>query len=380
VAPVVGGLMLAANWSMPAVFVAAMVAPLSAGAAIVALRWLAGREAAAPTAPAILTQRDDGIERGAPPATGIVGLEEMVFGTDEIETCTAFFADVGLDKVEGGKTGAEFAIAGENSRVRLRRTGDGGLPPALAGASGPSLREIVWGVSGKDELATIAAEMARDRDVVEDADGRLHVIGPDGMALAFKVSEARFPTQPLITPQSGRVDLRLGRSYARPLPCHLGHVGLFSPDYAAAAKFYVDRLGFRVSDGIKDFGVFMRGTGSIDHHNLFLIKRDKPGLNHWNMRLSDVDELGTGLTYLERRGWRPVWGIGRHYYGSHMFGFVDNPAGSFLEFTCDEDYILDSDKWQPQELDPRVTPMTFWGGGPPQELLTGTKHAKPIRE
>jgi AAHS family 4-hydroxybenzoate transporter-like MFS transporter len=378
VGPVVGGLLLSYDWSMRSVFLAAMTPPLSAGIAILLLKRIAAAAEAAPAAPAILPTRDHSdIERGSPPRMGIVGLEEMVFGVDEIDTCAAFFSDVGLDKVAGGKSGADFAVPGEGSQLRLRRIGDTALPRPLE--NGSSLREIVWGVAGKSELAAIAAELSRDRDVTEDAQGRLHVIGPDGVALAFKLTEARFPTQPLITPQSSRVDLRLGRSYARPLPCHLGHVGLFSPDIDAAAKFYADRLGFRISDRIKDFGVFLRGPGSIDHHNLFLIKRESPGLNHWNMRLADVDELGTGLTYLERRGWRPVWGIGRHYYGSHMFGFVDNPAGSFLEFTCDEDYILDDSKWQPQELDPRVTPMTFWGGAPPHELLTGAKHAKPGR-
>ena len=56
-----------------------------------------------------------------------------------------------------------------------------------------------------------------------------------------------------------------------------------------------------------------------------------------------------------------------------MFGFFDNPAGSYLEFTCDEDYILDDAMWQPIEVDPRLKPITLWGGMLPPEVLAGEK-------
>jgi catechol 2,3-dioxygenase-like lactoylglutathione lyase family enzyme len=264
-------------------------------------------------------------------------------------------------------------VPGEGSQVHVRREGDASLRPAWA--AGETLREVTWAVSDADALRAIGDELSKDRGVKQDAQGRLLVNGPFGMPLAFQVTQARHVNQPRQVPGSGRVDARLEVAYERPTPSHLGHVGLFCPDINEAAAFY-ERLGFRISDRITEFGVFLRSPATIDHHNVFFIKRDQPGLNHLNFRLADVDELGTGTTFLERRGWRPVWGLGRHFYGSHMFSFFDNPCGSYLEFTCDEDYIMDDSRWTPVEYDPRLKPMTLWGGMPPKELYLGEK---PVR-
>ncbi|HXQ49750.1 MAG TPA: MFS transporter [Stellaceae bacterium] len=370
--PIVGGIFMARGWDLRAVFLAAVVPPLCAGTAILVLRRVVDvpgeivsgsvRVEPAPAAPPPASSSPR--PRGA-----IVGLEAVLFGVDDVATCATFFADVGLERREGGRTGARFAIAGEDTIIDLRERRDPGLPPPVA--PGESLREIVWGVSDRDALGLIAGELARDRDVREDADGRICVIGPDNFPLAFQVTRARHVAAPPVTPAVSRVNGRI-RGYERPTPSHLGHVGLFSSDIEATARFY-ERLGFRLSDRITEFGLFLRGTGSIDHHNLFAIKRDKPGLNHLNLRLADVDELGTGMSFLERRGWRPVWGMGRHFFGSHMFGFFDNPAGSYLEFTCDEDFILDDNQWQPMELDARTTPITMWGPMLPDEVFKGEK-------
>jgi catechol 2,3-dioxygenase-like lactoylglutathione lyase family enzyme len=318
----------------------------------------ASRPSAAPRAVAAL-----GAKRG------IVGIDSVLFAVDDVSHCASFLTDIGLERQHVGKDGAVFSVSGEQSQVRLLRHDDAAVPAPWA--KGDSLRQVVWGVSDKDALRAIADELSKDRDVKEDAEGRLLVTGPFGMPLAFEVSHAKHVIEPVVSPSSGRVDSRIP-THDRAQPSHLGHVGMFCPDIEEAAAFY-GRLGFRISDRITEFGVFLRSPATIDHHNVFFIKRDQPGLNHLNFRVADVDELGTGTTYLERRGWRPVWGLGRHYYGSHMFSFFDNPCGSYLEFTCDEDYILDDSKWQPVEYDPRLKPMTLWGGMPPKELYMGEK-------
>jgi AAHS family 4-hydroxybenzoate transporter-like MFS transporter len=370
--PIVGGIFMAMGMDLRAIFLATMAPPICAGLAILVLRRVvADTEDKADPTPKIEPRPITSVAatKTTPPRGAILGLESVVFGTEDIETCTAFFTDIGLEKQESGKTGASFAVPGEGTTIQLRRGDDSAS--SYSQQPGESLREIVWGVSDRDALQTIAGELSRDRDVTEEKDGRIRLLGPDGLPISFQVTQARHIVQPPITPGVSRLNNRI-HGYERLAPSHLGHVGLFSSDIEATAKFY-QRLGFRISDRITEFGLFLRGTGSIDHHNLFVIQRDKPGLNHLNLRLADVDELGTGMSYLERRGWRPVWGMGRHYFGSHMFGFFDNPAGSYLEFTCDEDYILDDSQWQPSELDARTTPITMWGGMLPDEVFKGEK-------
>ncbi len=370
--PLVGGLLVAGGADLRTVFLAAIVPPLAAGLAILVLkRVVAGADAlkdTPTTLPQPRTAAPAAVSAGPMPRGAIVGLEAVEFAVEDVETCAAFFDDVGLHKREGGRAGASFLIPGENTQVQVRRAGDPGLAPQWQ--AGETLRRIVWGVGDRGALDLIGKELARDRDVRESS-GALHVTGPNGLALTFQVSAASHAATPPVTPASSRLNSRIA-GYDRPAPSHLGHVGLFTPDIEADARFY-QRLGFRISDRITEFGLFLRGTGSIDHHNLFLIQRERPGLNHLNLRLADVDELGTGMSFLERRGWRPVWGMGRHLFGSHMFGFFDNPAGSYLEFTCDEDYIIDDNAWQPVDIDPRTTPITMWGGMLPDEMLTGEK-------
>jgi AAHS family 4-hydroxybenzoate transporter-like MFS transporter len=373
--PLVGGALVAGGAGLRTVFLAAIVPPLVAGLTIVVLKRVVANAEALKDAPATALPQPRATAPAAtpaqPPRGAIVGIEAVEFAVDDVETCAAFFGDVGLAKRDGGRTGASFSVPGENTMVHVRRAGDPGLAPSWQ--PGETLRRVVWGVADRAALDVIGRELARDRNVRE-ADGALHVTGPNGLALTFQVTMARHVATPPVTPAVSRLNSRIA-GYDRAAPSHLGHVGLFTPDFEADARFY-QRLGFRISDRITDFGLFLRGTGSIDHHNLFLIKRDRAGLNHLNLRVADVDELGTGMSYLERRGWRPVWGMGRHLFGSHMFGFFDNPAGSYLEFTCDEDYILDDNAWQPVDIDPRTTPITMWGGMLPDEMLKGEKPSR----
>src|SRR5215470_18951798 len=53
-------------------------------------------------------------------------------------------------------------------------------------------------------------------------------------------------------------------------PLKLGHVAFVVPDPRAAAEFYQRVLGFRVSDWIEDFFVFLRCNP--DHHTVNFIK------------------------------------------------------------------------------------------------------------
>jgi catechol 2,3-dioxygenase-like lactoylglutathione lyase family enzyme len=295
----------------------------------------------------------------------IVGLEAVRYGVDDIGTAARFFSDFGLETRESGDSGATLAVAGEGTRVELRKTGDASLPEAVE--AGPTLREIVWAVSDKAALQQVAAELTRDRKVSEDADGRIRVIGPGGFGLAFEVTKAKRETAPpdrSVHPANERL-----RGYERAAPDHLGHMGVYTPNIEEMAEFY-KRLGFTVSDVIKGAGIFVRAPGSINHHNLLIARRPAGGMQHLSFRVADIDELGVGMTQLMMKGWKRLWGPGRHRPGSDMFVFFQNPAGATIEYHCDEDFIVDVAKWTPREFEPRG--ISHWGGPPPAEMVGGS--------
>ena len=104
----------------------------------------------------------------------------------------------------------------------------------------------------------------------------------------------------------------------------------------------MDRLGFKLTESIKDLGFFMRCGASHDHHNLFLENRGNNfGFQHIAYQVQDFDEVLRCGTKMEDCGWTSNIGPGRHYFGSGWFWYFMNPAGGLAETGVDNDYIAD---------------------------------------
>src|SRR5206468_2935864 len=117
-----------------------------------------------------------------------------------------------------------------------------------------------------------------------DARGRLTTVDPTGHGIAF----VRTRRVPVVAEGSEmnwfgkprRIDARF-EFITRVKPLHIGHVVVYTPDYEQVRDFYVNRLGFRLSDTMRDRGVFLRAQGSSDHHNLFVLRREQvKGIHH----------------------------------------------------------------------------------------------------
>ena len=92
----------------------------------------------------------------------IVGLDSLVYGVDDLDAAIRFHRDWGLEMLERGASGADFARA-DGTMVHVLRADDASLPPARSewehlGTS--TAREVVWGV---DASATLEADCGRAR-------------------------------------------------------------------------------------------------------------------------------------------------------------------------------------------------------------------------
>jgi len=114
----------------------------------------------------------------------VTNLEQVTFGVTDVETCRRFWSDFGLSEARQ-PAGSVFSCR-DGSAVVVRRSDDPDLPPSIE--TGSTLRETTFGVRGVRDLEGIGAELAKDRDVTEDADGTLHAIDPLGFPIAFRVS------------------------------------------------------------------------------------------------------------------------------------------------------------------------------------------------
>ena len=103
----------------------------------------------------------------------LLGIETLVYGVDDLDTCVRFYDDFGLEAERRDLDGVDYRLP-EGSRVLLRRNDDPSLPKRFS--EEPGVREVIWGVDGAESLAAIRAELERDREVKADADGTLHPV------------------------------------------------------------------------------------------------------------------------------------------------------------------------------------------------------------
>jgi catechol 2,3-dioxygenase-like lactoylglutathione lyase family enzyme len=150
-------------------------------------------------------------------------------------------------------------------------------------------------------------------------------------------------------------------------PRKLGHTVLGTTDLAVTRAFFLEGLGFKLSDAIKDVGAFMRC--STDHHNVLVLQAPIGFLHHTSWQVDDVDEVGRGASaMLADHPERHIWGLGRHHAGSNFFWYLKDPAGNFSEYYSDLDCIVDDYLWTPETFD-GAQGLFNWGPPPPPSFL-----------
>ena len=109
-----------------------------------------------------------------------------------------------------------------------------------------------------------------------------------------------------------------------PRPTKLGHVAAFSPSLSQIQGFYQDLLGFRWSDTIGDFFVFLRCNA--DHHAAnFLESKKLSGMHHVAYEMRDLNHLQTTLDHLAKQGVPPALGTGPTWPGAQHLHLPPRP-------------------------------------------------------
>lgn len=158
----------------------------------------------------------------------------------------------------------------------------------------------------------------------------------------------------------------------------LGHVGLFVTDIATSTNWYLKTLGLLLSDGViagpnkamvAAFFRIDRGEEWVDHHTIALFPGKLGGAQHLSFEVQDAEAQAIAHDHLMRQGWEPLWGVGRHALGSHVFDIWWGPGDIRFETFSDTDLHNAS---KPPELHNAAPELTRWGGEMPMEYV----HAK----
>jgi catechol 2,3-dioxygenase-like lactoylglutathione lyase family enzyme len=282
----------------------------------------------------------------------ITGIDAVTFGVEDMATATRFLDDWGVKRVGKG-----IYRCADRSEIRIRPLDAPELPPAVE--PGSTLREIIWGVDSKRALDAIRHELGRDRAIRAARDRSFHTVDDAGMAIAFRITKRiKLKGKPLgfNTPGApGRID-RPTTYYERATPQEISHVVIGVPDMKSVERFYVKRLGFRVSDRYAGRAVFLRAAPAGNHHHLFLLNA-KDGHCHFNhiaFKVRDVHEVIGGGQFIARRGWETQAGPGRHYISSACFWYFKSPLGGAAEYAADEDVVTTKWRARTHQLTPEI--------------------------
>ena len=124
-------------------------------------------------------------------------------------------------------------------------------------------------------------------------------------------------------------------------PLKLGHVAFTVPDPKATADFYAQVLGFRMSDWIGDFFVFMRCNA--DHHTVNFIAGKSNNMHHIAFELRDFSHLQNACDLLGQKNIPINWGPVRLGPGHNVAAFHRNHDDWVVEFYAELDQMKDEE-------------------------------------
>jgi len=205
------------------------------------------------------------------------------------------------------------------------------------------------------EVVPGTADEAKERGVVElasfdDPAGNRNEL--------FYGQQADFRPLVLTRPMDGYLTGELG----------MGHAVIGVTNYQECFDFYVNVLGFRVSDTFKSFIAFLHCNPR--HHSLALVGTDTPGLRHVMLETRSIDDVGLAIDIAKEGGYLTRT-LGRHTNDKAVSFYAETPSGWEIEYGW-SGLQVDDEVWIVRQL---IGPTSLWGHDPlgDRERITATK-------
>ncbi|MDX3101902.1 VOC family protein [Nonomuraea angiospora] len=287
------------------------------------------------------------------------GLGKITIGVPNRAESIGYYAEFGLEHLGDGR----FATA------------NGGEQLELVHAPRRRLVEVSIAADDVDDIGAAASRLTALGIGVQRERESVRAVEPVTGTVVRVLVRPRVVVEPPAPPTPyngpGRVD-RWGRAQVlartgRVRPRKLGHCVIGTTDLSTSMRFFVDGLGFKVSDYMGAKAAFLRC--SVEHHNVLLMAAPVNFMHHSSWEVDDIDEIGRGaVDMLEGHPERHIWGLGRHYAGANFFWYLKDPAGNFCEYYSDMDTCPEDELWSPQVLH-GLHGLYAWGPPPPPSFL-----------
>jgi len=253
----------------------------------------------------------------------VTGVRSIELGVRDIHQSAEFYTKVwALEPVAAEGDGMQFrATGGEHHVLTIREQ----PKPALLGVHfSASDRAAVDVLHAKAK--GYGVKVAGDPGALDRAAGGgygFRFLTPDGLPMSISSDIVQHP------------DVVLDRSR----PTKISHVVLNSARTDDQVPFFIDVLGFKLSDSTQMME-FLRC--SADHHSIAIFRNNGPSLNHVAYELPNIDGLMRGTGRLKQNGFDIAWGVGRHGPGSNVFSYFIEPNGFVAEYTTELDQLDDA--------------------------------------
>lgn len=146
-------------------------------------------------------------------------------------------------------------------------------------------------------------------------------------------------------------------------PANFGHVTMEVPDIEASNAFYTRVLGFRESEWIEDFFVWLRCNS--DHHVVALMQAERLRLHHYGFDLTDFSDFKRVCDFLASNDHPITYGPGRHGPGDNLFIYFEDGLGNFIEYQAELLQIQDDEHYRPKVWKAGPNAMNQWGPAAP---------------
>jgi catechol 2,3-dioxygenase-like lactoylglutathione lyase family enzyme len=295
-------------------------------------------------------------------ALGVHSLDHFVLTVPDLVPAQRFYGDFGLDARAAGSMLAlrtvcdehPWGLVVEGKHKRLHHLAFGCYPDDL-----PYLQERAE--ANGAEFAAAPAGFESNGFWLRDPAGLLVEV-----KVAAKTSPAHKTGGTWSSSPEGVAGAPLRGNGPVVRPRRLSHVLVFTTDIDKAIEFYTRNLGLRLSDR-SDLVAFLHAIHGSDHHILAFAQSNAPGMHHCSWDMGGIDDIGLGAMNMAAKGYVKGWGLGRHVLGSNYFHYVQDPWGSFAEYSCDIDYIPATQSWDAKYHAPEDS-FFLWGPEPPADF------------
>ena len=141
----------------------------------------------------------------------------------------------------------------------------------------------------------------------------------------------------------------------------LQHITFTSENLDNFVDFYVNKLGFKISDKVINkrgqlTTCFMRSNQ--EHHTVACFLSNKTGLDHYSFEAGTWEWIKNWCDHFSKQNIQLIWGPGRHGPGNNLFAFIEDLDGNKIEISAELEVIHDrqTKKW-PHE--PKT--LNLWG-------------------